>query len=447
MGDSVSADVVVVGSGPAGLFAALEAARAGLDVAVIEARAELGGNGAFSTGYMAFADFTLQREVGIVDSVDEFVVDMVRDVEEQRAAGYEAEFDVELASIYAAETRHAFDAMTELGFQFGRFVKRPRQHTVDRMVVLARPDQFREIMTPTLLKAGATSVLPYRVTALSTMGGRVVGVVAVGVGKRELEVRARAGVVVASGGYQASPELRRRYRPDQDPRSHYKGLDTARGDGHELLSSIGARMVNMEMIVEQVSVASRFVEDAIAVNEAGMRFHDEPGPYPERLAALRAQPGGIGYYLYDRRVAERQAQLIAEMPGKPRRFGSLGEVARAIDCPRDRLEATVQRWNRLVDGGVDRDPEFGRVVFPEPRIGLRDPPFCVIPMQAGVMPTVGGAAVSVDLEVLHQDGSVVPGVRAVGDAMGLVNTAAGLGGVHLSSAVTLGRRAGRLMAQ
>jgi NADPH-dependent 2,4-dienoyl-CoA reductase/sulfur reductase-like enzyme len=70
MNDDEVSDVLVVGSGPGGLAAADRALELGASVRVLEAGGELGGNAAFSTGYLAFAGTSLEREHGINDSAD-----------------------------------------------------------------------------------------------------------------------------------------------------------------------------------------------------------------------------------------------------------------------------------------------------------------------------------------------------------------------------------------
>jgi succinate dehydrogenase/fumarate reductase flavoprotein subunit len=203
----------------------------------------------------------------------------------------------------------------------------------------------------------------------------------------------------------------------------------------------------MSVIPQYVRGPSRFVEDCIAIDGDGRRFHDEAGPYLERVAALMQQPGAIGYYFWDTRAAERNAQHIAEIPGTPKRFDDLAGVARAVGCDASTLAVTVDRWNALVASDADKDPDFGRVIFPAERTGIETPPYFVIPMVLGVGGTNGGARVSIDMAVRRQSGEVIPGLFAVGDCASGVNCAVGLGGVHLGSAVTLGRVAGRSVAQ
>ena len=96
-------DVVVVGAGPGGLAAALEAARNSASVSLLEADSVLGGNAARSTGYIAFQDFAMQHEKGIVDSVENFMSDMQDEINRQ-SRRYGIIFDTELATVFAEES-------------------------------------------------------------------------------------------------------------------------------------------------------------------------------------------------------------------------------------------------------------------------------------------------------------------------------------------------------
>lgn len=444
--NTINTDVLVLGAGPSGLFAANEAALAGASVLLVDATGELGGNAPFSSGYMAFACTSLQREHGIVDTPEAFLDDMILEVERKREL-FNPELGIDVARRYAQESGAAFEYMVELGFRFGRLVSHPLLHRTDRRVTMLDRSQFHGIFSERFTTLEVTLMLRTRALGLVFAGGVVSGARLESSKGEQSEVHASSGVVVTTGGYQAGAEMRRRYQPNLDPNSPHMGLDTAVGDGQSMLEAQGGDLVNMNMVNELVQVASSLVEECIAVNEAGERFHDEAGPLDERVLALRRQPGAIAYFLCDARTAERRAQLLAEMPGRAKHLDSLGEVARAIGAPADALVETVQRWNATVEGGATVDPEFGRVVFPDPRIGIRTPPFTVTPMVVGTGVSGGGARVSTDMEVLRTDGSSIANVFAAGDCNGLINSALGLGGIHLGSAVTLGRVAGQSAAK
>ena len=62
------ADIIVIGSGFAGLAAAIEAKTAGSSVMVLEKMKGYGGNSTISDGVMAAAGTSMQADIGIEDS-------------------------------------------------------------------------------------------------------------------------------------------------------------------------------------------------------------------------------------------------------------------------------------------------------------------------------------------------------------------------------------------
>jgi succinate dehydrogenase/fumarate reductase flavoprotein subunit len=437
LSSTVTADIAVLGAGPSGLTAAHTAALAGADVVIVDATGELGGNGAFSSGYMAFAGTSMQRELGIDDTPELFLRDMTAEVERKRA-GFDPHFNVPVARRFADRSADGFDYLFGLGFSFGRFVPRPGQHSVSRMLSLRDATDFNRVFGKVIEAAKIRVMFRSRVSDLLSDRDVIVGARVSRPSGRDFDVRADR-TIVCTGGYQANAELRARYQPRFDPHAPYQGLDTIVGDGQMMIERAGGELVNMHMVPELVKISSRLVEECIAVNESGRRFCDEAGPYSERVAALRRQPGGIGYFLCDETTSQRLPQLIADLPGTARHAATIADAARLIGAPAAVLESTVAQWNSVVESGAARDPEFGRVVFPDPRAGIRRPPFSVVRMKIGTDISAGGALVSPDLEVLRADGTPVPSLYAAGDCCGAVNAAAGLGGVHLASAVTLAR--------
>ncbi|MFC9357254.1 FAD-dependent oxidoreductase [Rhodococcus sp. NPDC057014] len=436
------ADVVVIGAGPAGGSAAIEAARKNASVIVVETTGELGGNGAFSTGYIALSGTPFQDELGVDDSVSRFVDDMEREVR-SLVPSFDPEFDLDLANRYASESADSYKFLAEIEIEFQRLIPRPRQHTTPRLLALKDPTQFRSAFERQFEFLGITAILRRSAKKLTVDSqGRVDGVV-VSSGDNEIRVVARKAVIVAAGGFSANPDMRRKYRPLDDPFAPYVGLDTADGSGILMMQEVGADVVNMDLIPQYLEGPSRFMEDCIAISGEGRRFFDEAGPYLERVAALRNQPGEIGYYLYDATAAERNRQHISELSGRPKELASLEQVERVIGCDPGAVTETVEKWNSLMTSDADRDPDFGRVTFPFDRARIETPPFAVVPITVGIGNTNGGARVNVDLQVIGENGSVIPGLYAAGDCAGTMNAAMGLGGVHIGSAVTLGRIAGR----
>ncbi len=441
---------MVVGGGPGGCAAALTAARLGAEVILLEALDLVGGNAARSTGYMAFADFEAQRAAGIADSPRGYLADMQAEVARQRES-YGVVLDDTLAACYAEESAATYRFLVELGFRFNRFVPRPGQHTTDRMMDVADVGMFSRCFGSALQEAGVQVRHHRRARRLITEGGSVVGVrwasSEESPGAKELgECCANSGVILAAGGYQANFQLRSRYQPGHLSNTPYLGIHTDRGDGHLMGQALGGDLINMTMIPPLVMVASALVENSIAVDASGRRFHDEACPYDDRVRALDEASGRRAYYIFDAETAKSRADLIGQMPRPAVSAPTLEGLAREIDCEPSALRSTVERWNATVASGLRTDPDFGRMVFPAEGAGIVRPPFWASPMVVGINFPAGGFRVSLNCGVFNVFGEVIPGLFAVGDCVGGIAPAIGLGGVKISSAVTLGRIAGRAVA-
>lgn len=444
---TIEADVVVLGTGPGGMAAVAAAADSGARVVAVEAMDHIGGNAVWSTGYLAFVDSDMQREQGIVDSEELFVSDARAMVDAARDR-FGVEWDEALVRLFARESAQTYRILTQRGVRFSRFIPRPKQHTVDRMAAVEDSWMIGRAFRADFQRPEVDTL--YRTVAdrLLTENGRITGVLAHGLDDgAAVAVHARRGVVLATGGYQSNPELRRRYQPEFVARAPYLGVDTCRGDGHLMGQAVGGDLINMTFVPPLVIVSSSVVEDAIAVNQAGERFHDEAGPYEERVERLHAQPGRRAWYVVDDVVAREKEGLIGQMPEPPVQAGTLDELADAIGVPADALRRTVERWNDFLAGEAAVDPEHGRVVLPPGRRPCATPPFTAVPMVEGINFCCGGFRVTTDMQVVDVFGSPIPGLFAAGDCVGGLNPVSDLGGIHICGGLTLGRVAGTAAAR
>jgi succinate dehydrogenase/fumarate reductase flavoprotein subunit len=445
--EHVTADVVVLGTGPGGMAAVAAAVAEDAEVVAIEVMDHIGGNAVWSTGYLAFVDSDMQRQADISDDEETFVADawnMVTQAEDH----FGVQWDEDLVRLFARESAETYRILTERGVRFSRFIPRPKQHTVDRMAAVEDTWMLGRAFEPDFGSPRVRTLYRTLADRLITRDGRVTGVkahrVADGAG---IEIEARRGVILATGGYQSNPELRLRYQPGFVAQAPYLGIDTCRGDGHLMGQAVGGDLINMTFVPPLVIVSSSVVEDAIAVNQAGERFHDEAGPYEDRVERMRAQPDRRAWYVVDDVVAQEKAGLIGQMPEPPVSAGSLAELATAIGVPAGPLERTVAAWNVFLASGADRDPVFGRVVLPPGRRRCENPPYTAVPMVEGINFCCGGFRVTTGLQVLDVFGHPIPGLFAAGDCVGGLNPVSDLGGIHICGGLTLGRVAGRSAAR
>lgn len=439
-------DVLVVGTGPGGMAATAAAAATGAEVHAVEALDEIGGNSVWSTGYMAFVNSRAQAEAGISDSVEAFIADAEHSMDLLRDR-YPLIHDAVLLRMFAELSAETYEILLARGVRFSRFIPRPLQHRTDRMLAVDDMTAFRRAFAPDF---GLPNVRLFTRTSarrLVSESGRVTGMLAQDAEGRWLRWNVRKGIVLAAGGYQSNTEFRARHVPGFLARAPYLGVDTCRGDGHLMAGAVGADLINMGLVLPLVIVSSSFVEDCIAVNRDGMRFHDEAGPYERRVEALQNQPGKTAHYIFDNATFTRKASLLAQMPEPSVSAPTLDELAARTGLDPQMLATSVAEWNAFLAAEDETDNRFGRVILPKDRRPISESPFYAVPMVVGSNFVSGGMRVSSTMQVVDVFGESIPGLYAAGDSVGGLNPTAELGGMRLCGGFTLGRVAGHAVAE
>jgi len=203
----------------------------------------------------------------------------------------------------------------------------------------------------------------------------------------------------------------------------------------------------------------------IVVDQAARRFMDEYPPYPGDTGVRpfdwydsKAQrfPRIPAYVVFDEdgrrmypiarsiqndrdfRYAWSPDNLKEVENGILERAGSLGELAAKMGVDAAALEATVARWNAMVEAG--RDDDFGRL--PETMVPVRTPPFYFGRAYPIVINTQGGPVHDAAQRVLNPFGEPIPRLYAAGE-LGSVFGHLYLGGGNLAECVVGGWTAGR----
>lgn len=291
-------DLVVLGSGAAGLSAAVTAAKRGLKVSVFEKADRVGGTSAWSGGHVWIPNNTLMEGVGVADSEDEavtYLMSMSRGVMDEKlvrafvqagpkvvdfldeVAGTEFSVSVGIPDYHPerpgakAEGGRTLETplypFGELGEWADRVAVSPyyaNPHVVMRETPtgqavpadvgeeeLARRRAANErglgqSLIGRLLRAaldlGVMIEVSARATGLVQASGRVTGVVIAGPeGERVIE--ARRGVVIATGGFEWNEDYRRAFL--RGPLTHPISVRTNEGDGLTMALQVGAQLANM----------------------------------------------------------------------------------------------------------------------------------------------------------------------------------------------------------
>jgi fumarate reductase flavoprotein subunit len=453
-------DVVIAGAGGAGLQAALEAAAAGASAIVFEKQTRIWESStAIAVGRVSFPCTDLQAKNGITDSKDL----MFRDVLETGRH----KNDPALVQAYVDHALDTYRQLCALGIVWSPTVTAvagmsvPRGHLTD-MIDLVR----------TLKRAaearGVQVVFQIPLTELLTdAAGNVVGATVRERSGRTSRIRARKGVVLATGGFARDPERLRRIEPRFDRVLATSGPGHT-GDALRMAESLGADTRDIEYVQPSFELHASggtsddililYYQGGIIVNARGERFVNESFSYKDIARACLDQPGMMGFQvfdqvIYDKAVAAQAAAgqsspmtLDASKIRLLAKGRTLEELAASMEVPADVLRGTVERYNRFVDAG--RDEDFGRQVlagrFGKP-VRVDKAPFYAYATIGHLLATYGGIAVDASMRVLRK-GQPIPGLYAAGEAVGGFHGASYHSGTGIGKALIFGRIAGRSAA-
>jgi 3-oxosteroid 1-dehydrogenase len=338
-----------------------------------------------------------------------------------------------------------------------------------------------------LRRAGVPLLLSTALVDLQSEGGVVTGVVVRQDGATRL-LRARHGVILASGGFEHNAEMREKYQRAPITTEWTVGAKANTGDGILAGAKLGAALDLMDDAWWGPSIplsggpwfclAERTLPGGIMVNDRGERFMNEAAPYVEAVHRMYGGEYGRGdgppenipaWMVIDQRYRNRYvfAGLTPrqKFPGRWYKAGALvkgdtiAELAGKMGVPAEALTATVERFNGFARAGKDED--FGRGesgydryygdprVKPNPSLApIEQGPFYAVTMVPGDLGTKGGLRTDVAGRVLREDGSVIEGLYAAGNTSAPVmgHTYAGPGAT-IGPAITFGYLAALDIAQ
>ena len=471
-------DVVVVGFGIAGGCAAVSAAAAGARVLVLEKAAAAGGTTSMAGGHFYLGGGTaVQQATGHDDSAEEmykYLVSQSRDPEHDKIRAY-CEGSVE-----------HFDWLEALGFQFERsyypgkvvvppgteglsytgnekvwpFCEQakpaPRGHSVPVPGELGGAAMVIDLLLKRAADLGVQIRYETGVTGLVTGDdGAVVGVR----WKHFTEtgaVKAKS-VVIAAGGFAMNAEMVAEYTPalgaERKTKHHgtvapyILGNPNDDGLGIKLGVSAGGVAANLDQLfITAAAYPPEILLTGVIVNKDGHRFVAEDSYHSRTSAFVLEQPEQTAYLIVDEdHMQMPEMPLIKFVDG----FETIAEIESALGIPDGNLAATLERYNANAAAGVD--PDFHKQ--PEYLAAQDKGPWAVFDLSLGRAMysgfTMGGLTVSIDGEVLREDGSAIPGLYAAGAcACNIAQDGKGYAsGTQLGEGSFFGRRAGEAAAR
>ena len=446
-------DVVVIGAGGAGFSAAITARNAGANVVLLEKMPAVGGNSLISGAEMNAAKNWVQPKLGINDDSPELHA-------QDTFKGGDGKGDMKVINVM---THQALDAAKwcrdYLGVRFeddnlfffgGHSRKRaliPVGHTGTEFIAKfqAKAD---ELGIPVITNMKAEELIKNK-------DGRVVGVKATMDGS-EYTFNAKGGVVLATGGFGANPEMVKKYNPKIDERFKTTDAPGTTGEALYMAERAGAQLVNMGYIqtypiCDPLSGAIELIADArfdgaIMLNQEGKRFVEELQRRDVLSEAILNQTGQYCWVLWNDNIGKISNTVKAHAneyeaftkQGIMTTCDDLKCIADFTKIPFDQLQKTVKRVSDMAGKGNDKD--FNH------RAGLMDMQqgkYYVIKAVPSTHHTMGGVRINEKAEALTAEGKVIPGLWAAGEVTGVTHGTNRLGGNAQADIVTFGRIAGQ----
>jgi len=460
--------VLVIGGGGAGLSAALEARKAGAEVMLVDTAQQVGGATALSGGIVYAADTDVQKQAGVSDTKEELFAyymtishyrlepRLIRTLVEGSQEvvgwlkGYGVTFDPKGLYIAGLETR-------------------PRGHKPTGETGGLGPAGGAVIVNALLKAAKAAGVTIRENTRIVALSQTTSGIDARTEGGESISAGA---VVLATGGFGASPEMLARFYPDATKHGEwhwYMGPPDNKGDGITMGLSLGGVVVNQNAgcLVETPNFQK--VIDAftppwlVFVNLQGKRFINEMASYCVLGSAIASQPGSRCYAIFDNAalsiatedpkftdpyglgvaLASNWTSDILQKQIRDRRIiqaASLEDLASALKVPVENLKQTVQLWNDDVSQGQDSTFEKPPIMM----LPISQPPYFAVDMRPAIIGmTFTGLQIDQNAKLLDGTGKPIPNVYAAGElAAGVEDRIYPAGGTSVATALVFGRIAG-----
>jgi 3-oxosteroid 1-dehydrogenase len=306
-------------------------------------------------------------------------------------------------------------------------------------------------------------------------------------------VRARGGVILATGGFDHNLEMRTRYQPTV--REDWSlGNPAALGDGIVAGEAVGAGVDLMDDAWWMPAIpfgpgrvwpllAERQIPGQFVVNGAGERYTNEAAPYTDFVHDMIAgERGGVTHipsWLIIDDKAWRTYMFAGHLPlpsvpapqptgralpqawldaGVVETAGTWVELAEKIGVPGDALVRTAERFNAFARQARDDDFHrgesaydnyYGDPRYPNPNLGeISVPPYYAFKLVPADLGTKGGLLTDENARVLRADGRVITGLFATGNTSAAVMGDSYAGpGATIGPAMTFGYVAANTIAE
>ena len=433
-------------------MAALTVRDAGVDVLVLERDAVPQGSTALSSGMIPACQTEIQKAKGVEDSVDIMVGDLTR-----KAKG---EADPAVVRRVAEVSGPTIDWLTRekgIGLELVEGFLFP-SHSVLRMH--APPSKTGADLIGMLTNRSASDGIDILTDAHVTdlyadPDGTIRGLRMERPDGSSEQIGCDA-LILACNGFGGNPKMVEKYIPEIAG-ALYCGHVGNKGDAVEWGQALGAALGDMSSFQGHGSVAHQhntlitwalMMEGGFQVNREGVRFSNEHQGYSEQGKVVNAQPDGLAWNIFDKRLHELgmgfEDYRDAANNGAVVVADTIEELAAKLGLPAEPLAETLAETQALARG--EGQDQFGRDFPNAPALG---PPYHAIRVTGALFHTQGGLEIDTDARVKRPDGSTLPNLFAGGGAARGLSGKSDYGylsGNGLLAAVMLGRIAGQTAA-
>lgn len=478
----------MVGSGNAGLCAAISAAEGGANVLVLEAGAEndFGGNSRYTAGAMRFTYESPEELMLILENCEDpqindcifgsyprskFISDLVY-----------FNHGSSLGSLQAQLVEKSYETMSWLvshGLEFipiferQAYRKHGKFHFWGGLTLAAKGEGEGLVMSEKSIASslGVKFRLRSRVESLETESGRLVGVCL-----DSNEKILGSAVVLACGGFESSSELRAKHLGEEWREVIVRGTSWNRGDGIKMAEKLGAAAAGSYAECHSVCMDGATPEFSgnemphserrhfrkisypfgVMINSDGRRFVDEGADFRNYTYAqygreVLRQPGAFAWQIFDSQVRHLLYDDYRQPNSTRRHACSLEElVSKLVDVDQENTLETLVQYNAATVGSSSFDPTrkdgLGTQGLAIPKsnwaLPIIAPPFEAFRVTCGITFTYGGLAIDPEGGVLRPDGTRIPGLFAAGELVGALFQFGYPGGSGLTAGAVFGRMAG-----
>ena len=404
--------VCIVGGGACGLTAAIALRKAGIDVLVLERDESGTGSSALSSGFIPAAETRLQKSLGIEDSHQLLIDDVMNKAHGQAP--------LHLLKAYVLAATHAIDELEKMGLPFeivDGFLY--PGHTVRRMHTMPEKTgaTFMTRLAQVANDLGADFLGQSLVCELWVNSeDRVLGV---GYQRPDgaIEHLACHELLLACNGFGGNTEMVKELLPEMANAvfAGHQGNDgTAILWGRQLglqMGDLDAYQGHGSWVTPQGALMTWafIMEGGVQVNALGQRFNDETGGYSEAAVHVLSQPGSVAWNIFDAPLLELLRSFPdyrdAEAAGALRTAKDVAGLAAIVGCEETALQATL---NEVRAGHTD---SMGRTFFRSLQA-----PYHAIKVTGALFHTQGGLEVDAHCRVMKTNGQVLTNLYAAGGA-------------------------------